>query len=160
MDKCDTCTIRYVCEDQHEFNCMNNNYKYYNPESKTADSGFTLTNNGSGYQPKTDCEKPNPPKSGSNAHKETNINFYEKEIDRLWALLEEEKAKNNIDKIRSIIDSTISDYNKYADENIKYKSTRDYFKQIIDDFAKTLLLRISASNPELINVVRNYKEPD
>ena len=49
---------------------------------------------------------------------------------------------------------------KYADENIKYKSTRDYFKQIIDDFAKTLLLRISASNPELINVVRNYKEPD
>lgn len=40
MDKCDNCTIRYVCEGQHEFNCVNNNYKYYNPESKTADSGF------------------------------------------------------------------------------------------------------------------------
>ena len=44
MDKCDNCTIRYVCEGQHEFNCVNNNYKYYNPESKTADSGFTKTN--------------------------------------------------------------------------------------------------------------------
>ena len=40
MDKCDNCTIRYVCEGQHEFNCINNNYKYYNPESKNADSGF------------------------------------------------------------------------------------------------------------------------
>ena len=40
MDKCDNCTIRYVCEDQHEFNCINNNYKYYNPESKNTDSGF------------------------------------------------------------------------------------------------------------------------
>ena len=44
MDKCDNCTIRYVCEGQHEFNCMNNNYKYYNPESKTADSGFPKFN--------------------------------------------------------------------------------------------------------------------
>ena len=40
IDKCDNFTIRYVCEDQHEFNCINNNYKYYNPESKNADSGF------------------------------------------------------------------------------------------------------------------------
>ena len=40
IDKCDTCTIRYVCEGQHEFNCMNNNYKYYNPESKTASNEF------------------------------------------------------------------------------------------------------------------------
>ena len=44
MDRCDTCTIRYVCEGQHEFNCMNNNYKYYNPESKTANSGFPKFN--------------------------------------------------------------------------------------------------------------------
>lgn len=45
MDKCDNCTIRYVCEDQHEFNCINNNYKYYNPESKNADSGFPKFDN-------------------------------------------------------------------------------------------------------------------
>ena len=36
-----------------------------------------------GYQPKSDCEKPNPPKSGSNAtiYKKENMNtnnFYEK----------------------------------------------------------------------------------
>ena len=40
MDKCDNCIIRYVCEDQHEFNCINNNYKYYNPESKNAKNNF------------------------------------------------------------------------------------------------------------------------
>ena len=113
-----------------------------------------------GYQPKSDCEKPNPPKSGSNVHKEVNNNFYEKEIDRLWSLLEKEKSKNNIDKLNNLIYNTVNDYMKYADENIKYKSTRDYFKQIINDFAKALLLRISASNPELIQIVRNYKEPD
>ena len=115
-----------------------------------------------GYQPKSDCEKQNPPKSGSNIIKTTDNynNFYEKEIDRLWALLKEERAKNNIDKLNNLIHNTVNDYMRYADENIKYKSTRDYFKQIIDDFAKALLLRISASNPELIQIVRNYTEPD
>lgn len=119
------------------------------------------------YQPKSNGNQNlnNPPKSGSNAtiYKKENMNtnnFYEKEIDRLWELLEEEKSKNNIDKIRSIIYATISDYNKYADENIKYKSTRDYFKQIIDDFSKCLLLRISFNTPESTDIVRNYKEPD
>ena len=112
------------------------------------------------YQPKNNGNQNpnNPPKSGSNVNKEVSNNFYEKEIDRLWKLLEEEKSKNNIDKIRSIIYATISDYNKYADENIKYKSTRDYFKQIIDDFSKCLLLRISSSNQESTDIVRNYKE--
>lgn len=115
-----------------------------------------------GYQPNIDCKNPNPPKSSSNIIKATDNynNFYEKEIDRLWALLEEERSKNNIDKLNNLIYNTVNDYMKYADENIKYKSTRDYFKQIIDDFAKALLLRISASNPELIQIVRNYKEPD
>lgn len=115
-----------------------------------------------GYQPKSDCKKSNPPKSGSNTTKsaDNHNNFYEKEIDRLWSLLEEERSKNNIDRLNNLIYTTVNDYMKYADENIKYKSTRDYFKQIIDDFAKALLLRISVSNPELIQIVRNYKEPD
>lgn len=37
-EKCDTCRLRYVCEEQAEFICKSRNYCDYHPESTTKSS--------------------------------------------------------------------------------------------------------------------------